>query len=195
MFRLDRRHGFLVVAVALQRGQVPLGEDQPLRGYFLLERRETLLERLEVRPLPSAADARRRDLMVLSAEFVTAAHWAQRRLLERQRHDRLRDLRRHVVASIRLPARLLDQGLEPALVDRLPVPIERVPGVAPDLAGRGDVAEFFGQLEQADLVFDDLGVCTRFGVPFLEHSAPVVFSHNQGTPLLQLRRSVRSNRD
>ena len=70
------------------------------------------------------------------------------------------------------------------LLDRLPISIERIPGIAHHLARVGDVPELLGQPEQADLVFDHRWVCTHHGVPFWSSSLRLSWSTTRVTPLL-----------
>ena len=115
------------------------------------------------------------------AELVAPSYLAERRLLEREADDRLFDLRGRPVPQIRLPAELLDQCLDAALLDRLLVPVERVAGVAHDLAGLRHVAELLGPPQQANLVFGHRSMCTHLGVPFWSIRSGCVV-HNQGNP-------------
>ena len=184
MFRLDLADGFVVVALPFEGGQLPLRQDHALFGHLLLQGREALLERLEVVPLPHPADARGRDLVAAAAELVAHPDLPQGGLVNRQGDDGLFKLRRDPVPEVGLPPRLLDQRLDAAVFHGLLVPIERVTGVAHHLARLGDVPERFRQVQEADLVFDDLCVCTHLGFPsgacglrFM-----VVFGHNQGNP-------------
>ena len=143
-----------------------------------------MFERLQPVTKPDPADAGRGDVVPPLAELVAHSYPAERRLLEREADDRLFDLRRRPIPQIRLPAGLLEQGFDAALFDRLLVPVERVAGVAHDLAGLRHVAELLGQPQQANLVFDHGSMCTHPRGSPPEHPAPVVLVHNQGTPLL-----------
>ena len=135
------------MALPFEGGQLPLRQDHPLFGHLLLEGQEPLLERLEVVPLPHAADPGGRDLIATAAELVADPDLAQRGLVDREGDDGLFNLRRDPVPDIGFAPRLLDQRLNAALLNGLLVPIERVAGVAHHLARVGHVPELFRQVQ------------------------------------------------
>ena len=77
----------------------------------------------------------------------------EHRLFERKADDRLSDLRRRPIPQIQLPARLLDQGFDTTLHDRLLAPVERVAGIAHDLAGLRHVVELLASRSRPTLCF------------------------------------------
>jgi hypothetical protein len=166
MLGLDLPGRLVLLPLPLECRQLRLGQNQPLLGHPLLQGRQPVLERRQPMALPDAPHAGGRDQEVPFAQLVAHPHLAQGRLLQGQSHDRFLDLRRGPIPQVRLPAGLLEQRLDAALLNRLLVAIEGVAREAHDLAGLRHVAELLGQPQQADLVLDDFWVCTHLGVPF-----------------------------
>jgi len=97
---------------------------------------------------------------------VRHSHLALGRLVDRQRHHCLLDLRRHPVPQDRLRAADLHQGRFPAFVVELLEAVEPVPAAAHHLAGLADIAELLGPVQQALLRSNNLLVLGHPQVPF-----------------------------
>ena len=93
--------------------------------------------------------------VALLLELVGDPHLAERRLLDRHLHHRLLDRRIDAVLFDRLPLADLGQRQLAALLVQLLKAVETVAAVSHHLAGLGHAAELLGQLQQADLGFDD----------------------------------------
>jgi hypothetical protein len=154
------------VALSLERLNLVLGQDDPVLGYLLLERCKAMLEGPEVVTHPDASNSGRRDVQTSLAKLVAHTNLPKGRFIDGQGHDGFLDLGRRAVPKVRLPTRLVDQGLDSTFVDRLLVAVERIPRIAHDLAGPGNIAELFCKVQQSDLVLDDFLYCTHGGLPF-----------------------------
>src|SRR5690606_25400720 len=99
---------------------------------------------------------RRRNRQPPLAQLVRYPHLTPRRLLQRQLHHRLLDLRRHPILQVRLPARHLLQRELSAFLVQLLEPVEAVARVTHDLAGLAHVPQLLRQLQQAQLRSNDL---------------------------------------
>jgi hypothetical protein len=172
------------VLLPFERLDLVLGQDDPVLGDLLLERREAMLEGLEVVPHPHAANTSRRDMESALAELVGDSNLPKGRFVDGQGDNRFLDLGSRTVPEVRPPTGLIDQGLDAAFVDRLLVAVERVSGIAHDLAGPRDVPELFGQVQQADLVLDDLLYCTHGGLPFWRTGLRLCWCTTRVTPSL-----------
>ena len=154
-FALELAVGFLVELGLLQRDNLRLGEHEPLLRTLGLERLQALLHRLQIMPQPHAAHAIGRDRVALLLQLVGHPHLPERRLLDGHLHHGLLDRRVDAVLLDRFPARHLGQRQVPALLVELLKAIETVAAVSHHLAGLGHAAQLLGQLQQADLGFDD----------------------------------------
>src|SRR5439155_26321463 len=139
-----------------------------------LQRLEPLLHGLQIVPQPYAAHASRRDGVALLLELVGHPHLAARRLVDRHLYHRRLDRRVDAVLLDRLPLADLGQRQLAALLVQLLKAIETVAAVSHHLARLGYAAELLGQLQQADLGFDDLLFRRHCGLPFF--APPVVRS-------------------
>ena len=112
--------------------------------------------------------------MALLLELVGHAHLAERRLLDRHFHHRLLDRRIDAVLLDWLLLTDLGQRHFAALLVQLLKAVETVAAVSHNLAGLRHAAELLGQLQQADLCFDDFLFRCHCGLPIF--APPVVRS-------------------
>src|SRR5437868_14678474 len=87
------------------------------------------------------------------------------RLLGSERHHGVLDRHLDAVLQDRLALGHLGQGELAALLVKLLKTIKAVPRIPHDLAGLADVAELFGQLQQANLGPDHLAFCGHPSAP------------------------------
>src|SRR5690606_4239020 len=110
----------------------------------------------QARAAATRSAPRRRNRQPPLAQLVRYPHLTPRRLLQRQLHHRLLDLRRHPILQVRLPARHLLQRELSAFLVQLLEPVEAVARVTHDLAGLAHVPQLLRQLQQAQLRSNDL---------------------------------------
>jgi len=104
---------------------------------------------------PDRAHTAWADERAAFAQFVTDTDLAVRRLFDGVSDNSILDLFIDTVLVIGFAPGLVEQRVDTAFIDGGLVAIERVARQPHHLAGFRDVAEFFSEIEQAKLVFDD----------------------------------------
>ena len=155
-FALELAMGFLVGLGLLERGDLRLGQQNPILCHLGFERLQAEFHRGEIVALPHAAHAGGRNRQPAPLQGVRDAYLAPGRLLDRHLDRRLFDVDRGAVLQDRLLAADLLQRQLAAFVVQLLEPIKAVAAVPHHFAGLADIAELLGQFEQPNLCSDNL---------------------------------------
>ena len=154
MLGLDLAVSLVCGLLALQGGDLGLGQHDAFRGHFGFQRLESELAALRRVTKPDTANTARRHEDALLAQLVTLEHC-------------LLDLRLYAVLRVGFTARLLKQRFYAAVVSRCLATIKRISRYAHHPTGFRHVAELFGEIQQSDLVSGD-SLCRLIheGYPF-----------------------------
>ena len=143
--------------MSLEEFHLLLGEDVGGVLGVGLQAHQPLVSGLQVVSQPDPAHAGGANVDLSEPKFIGDALGAVGGVIEAQRENLFLDFHRDPVGvGVPRASFLFDQGADAADLEGAADLVESVSVIAHDLAGRGHVAEFLGQLQQGELAFGTL---------------------------------------